>query len=208
MHRLTAPILMLALCAPSAPVAQTLPEARLPVFGQTVRMPLIFGTEPDFALETPEGFSILEWVPEGETVEHWTQMQTLTGHRDLGGDRDAEGAAQVGEAIAVHFLDGYRRACAVAVDAVPLPLTRDQNARASFAAYLGCAQVSGEDHAEEMVILVMVGAHDSYTLQWAERSPAREAFDREAFSRWHARIDTLSQARLCGAGAATDQSCD
>lgn len=177
--------------------AQTPVEVRLPVFAQVVGFPLAFEPVADYQLQTPEGFFIVEWVPEGESVEHWTQMQTLTGHRSVGEGQDAAGAARIGETIAANFLDGYRQACAVEVDALPLPLTTDQGARASFAAYIGCAHVAGHDHSEEMVLLVMVGARDSYTLQWAERGPAREALDRAEFSRWRPRLDRLSEARLC-----------
>lgn len=112
----------------------------------------------------------------------------------------------MGEAIAVRFLDGYRQACAVEVEAVPMPPIRDPGARASFGAYMGCAHVSGTDLSEEMVILVMVGAQDSYTLQWSERGPARAAF-----GRWRPRLDSLSSAHLCTPApgeAAPYPSCD
>lgn len=196
--------------AAQTPVATPV-EARVPVFSQVISFPLAFEPVADYDLQTPDGFYISEWVPEGESVDTWTQMQTLTGHQGVGHDQDTEGAAHVGEAIAVNFLNGYRQACAVEVDALPLPLTSDQGARASFGAYIGCAHVAGSDHSEEMVLLVMVGATDSYTLQWAERGPAREAFDREAFSRWRPRLDALSAAQLCSPAAgeaAPYPSCD
>lgn len=190
------PLLLLALM-PMTAAAQSPVVARLPVYGQVVSFPLTLAAAPVFQIETPDGFFITEWVPEGESAEDWTQMQTLTGHRGVGQGVDAEAAARVGESIAVHFLNGYREACQGEVAALPLPLTLDQGSRASFAAYLGCPHVTGTDHAEEMAILVLVGAGDSYTLQWAERSPAREAFDVGAFDRWRPRMESLSQARLC-----------
>lgn len=206
------PCLALAALLPALPLgAQTPLEARIPVYGQVIGFPLAFGVEPAFRTQTPDGFFISEWVPDGETPEAWTQMQTLTGHQGVGHDLNDEDAARMGEAIAVHFLDGYRQACAVDVDAVPMPLNHDPGARASFGAYMGCAHVSGSDQSEEMVILVMVGATDSYTLQWAERGPARETFDREAFGRWRPRLDSLSAAHLCRPAAgepAPYPSCD
>ena len=207
------PVVTLAALLPALQplAAQTSVEARMPVFSQVVSFPLAFDPVVDYELQTPDGFFINEWVPEGEGVEDWTQMQTLTGHQGVGHDQDAESVAHVGESIAVNFLNGYRQACAVEVDALPLPLTSDQGARASFAAYIGCAHVTGTDQSEEMVLLVMVGASDSYTLQWAERGPAREAFDRAAFSRWRPRLDALSAAHLCSPAAGEDApypSCD
>jgi hypothetical protein len=189
--------LLLAAALPLASMAQETVEARVPVYGQVISFPLVFTPAPIYEFQTPEGFFLSEWVPQGETAEVWTQMQTLTGHRGVGAGQDAAAAARLGESIAAHFLDGYRNACQVQVDALPLPLTANQNSRASFAAYLGCAHVAGTEHSEEMVILVMVGATDSYTLQWAERGPARDRFDRAAFDRWRPRIDALSEARLC-----------
>lgn len=197
MRALPALSLALALALPLAAAGQSPVQARLPVYGQVVSFPLTLAAAPVFQVETPEGFFLMEWVPEGESAEDWTQMQTLTGHQGVGQGLDAAGAARVGESIAVHFLNGYRGACQGEVAALPLPLTLDQGSRASFAAYLGCPQVAGTDHSEEMVILVMVGAEDSYTLQWAERGPARPAFDAAAFGRWRPRIESLSQARLC-----------
>ncbi len=199
MRALPALTLALALLSPLAAMGQSPIQARLPVYGQVVSFPLTLAAAPVFQVETPEGFFLMEWVPEGDSAEEWTQMQTLTGHQGVGQGVDAEGAARVGESIAVHFLNGYRGACQGEVAALPLPLTLDQGSRASFAAYLGCPQVTGTDHSEEMVILVMVGAEDSYTLQWAERGPrpARAAFDAAAFDRWRPRIESLSQARLC-----------
>ncbi len=204
----------LALLSPglSSPLAAQTPiEARMPIFGQVMSFPLAFDPVADYEFQSPDGFFITEWVPEGETVDVWTQMQTVTGHRGVGQGLGPDDAARMGESIAVHFLDGYRGACAVEVDALPLPLLSDQGARASFAAYMGCAHVADTNQSEEMVILVMVGAQDSYTLQWAERGPAREEFDRSAFGRWRPRIDSLASGHLCNPAAGEEPpypSCD
>ncbi len=193
------PCLAAALCllAPLAAHAQQGAENRLQVWSQVVAYPQVFSAEPDFQNHTQDGFFIAEHVAAAETVNGWTQMQTLTGHRDVGAGRDAAAVAQMAEAIAVNFLDGYRAACAVEVDALPMPVSATPGARAAFGAYMGCANVRGQGHSEEMVVLVLVGAQDSYTLQWAERGAARPAFAREEFARWQPRLDRLARARLC-----------
>ena len=195
--RITVPSIAVLALSSLAASAQDAPLARERLYGQVLEHPLVFGVEPAFHAERADGFYLMEWVPEGQSVEDWQQMQTVTAHRDVGSNHSDDQVASLGENIAVNFLNGYRDNCATSVDALPLPITGNQGARAAFAAYMGCAQVRGTDHAEEMVILVMVGARDSYTLQWAERSPARASFDREAFSRWRPRIEALTQAHLC-----------
>ncbi|WP_127107413.1 hypothetical protein [Pararhodobacter zhoushanensis] len=194
-----AKFLSIAVLAASSLAAQAQDAllAREQLYGQVLAHPLVFGVEPAFHAERADGFYLMEWVPEGQSVEDWQQMQTITAHRAVGSNHGDDQAASLGENIAVNFLNGYRDNCATEVDALPLPITGAHGARAAFAAYMGCSQVRGTDHAEEMVILVMVGATDSYTLQWAERSPARAAFDREDFSRWRPRIEALTQAHLC-----------
>lgn len=159
------PAMLLALSLPLPLWAQTPVMIRQAVWSQVVTYPAVLSPQPAFQNQIAEGFFIVEYVPERETVEQWSQMQTLTGHRDAATEA-AEAAARA-EAVAVNFLDGYRSACATEVDALPLPIAPVQGAHGAFAAYLGCSDVLGQSRSEEMVVVVLVGERDTYTLQWA-----------------------------------------
>lgn len=197
--------LLAALMTPAA--AQEVIAARAPVYDQIVAFPLPapFDAIPDYEAEA-QGSYLLENVPAGETVEDWSQMLTLSGAEGAAAGGDAAGLA---EAVAGHFLDGYSAACAHPVSARSFEAPAGGVARDSFLAWIGCAEVAGAGRSEEMALLVLVGAQDIYTLQWAERGPARAALEMEA--RWTDRLKLLATTGLCDPVAGEEApypSCD
>ena len=164
-----------------------------PVFSQLVAMPGPDGfTEGD---ETTRGPAYLhELIPRGESLGAWSQMITLSGARGAARGAPAQDAAGFAGGIAA----GYRAACPDSFAALSFDAPRVRGARATFAAFLGCGQVSGGPQSESMLMIVLVGRHDIYTLQWAERGPATAAAPRFDPARWQARFDRLvATARLC-----------
>lgn len=163
-----------------------------PVFSQLVAF-----TAPDDFQEGDEivnGPSYLhEIVPQGETVESWHQMITLSGAK---GRRTADAAADALN-FAQLLASGYNAACPDDFTATELGTPKVTGAVATFAFFVGCGKVQGSETSESMVALVMVGSHDLYTLQWAERVPALAVLRFDA-AHWLPRLGSLtSGARIC-----------
>lgn len=158
-----------------------------PVFSQIVVAPLPAGFKPIYEDANAANY-ILEAVPQTETLDNWTQMLTLTGAKGRGG---REGAAlDMANAMA----DLYGNLCPDDLVAEPLPVPNIPGASEVFAAFLGCTAIPGSQP-EAMVLLVMAGDEDLYTLQWAERAQAPVTYD---LANWTPRLAALTaKARLC-----------
>lgn len=164
-----------------------------PVFAQLVTAPLPQGFVSAYENASDTGY-LNEAVPDGETVQEWSQMITLTGAKGMAlGDQptDALGFAE-------YLAESYNQACpgsmsAAALKAAPVPGVRDM-----FAGYLSCGTLTGTDMSESMVFLVLVGAEDIYTLQWAEHGPASATPIAFAGAAWLDRLEQLqASARVC-----------
>jgi hypothetical protein len=179
----------------TAGCAQTVPAARVPVYGQIVAFPLPapFDLTADYEAEQ-DGSYLLENVPAGETVGDWSQMLTLSGAQGAARGTDAAPAA-LAEGLAGQFLQGYASACVAPVAALALEPPQGGAARAVFAGWIGCPHVAGSGHAEEMLLVVMIGAQDIYTLQWAEHGPASDRLTMAP--RWKERLALLAGTGLC-----------
>ncbi len=168
-----------------------------PVFAQLVTAPLPDGFVQVYENATATGY-LNEAVPEGESLENWTQMLTLTGAKGLAlGD-----APTTAKAFAEYLAGSYGQNCpdslsAAALGAGPVPGVADM-----FAGYLSCGTLAGTQLSESMVFLVLVGREDIYTLQWAEHGPASATPIEFAADVWLNRLATLQAgARVCNAVA-------
>lgn len=196
-------LILAALLALPQPVLADKPQTpdpwlRQTLFGQVIRFaPVIAGSAgraPDHAAQQG-GNAIVEYIPTGETLQGWSQIHTLTAAQGLGaGNPDAASHAQ---AIGAHFLQGYRGACALDVTEVALIAPLIEGARATAASYLACDHVTGTGRGEAMVLLVIVGPRDTFTLQWAQRSAARPQPQTVDPAELQRRLDQLAQVHLC-----------
>ncbi|QYE34690.1 hypothetical protein KZX46_18335 [Polymorphobacter sp. PAMC 29334] len=149
------------------------------VYGRVVRLKL---PRPFVLADRQEqrGFFIAEYVPDGETVDNWTRMITVTGTR--GG-----GAAHVTDAqLAAKFEP----------PACPAKIFRDLGPTKSFAGVTGRMVVIGcgapdQAGAEHGVIGVYRDTADSWTVQYAERNHGKPPFSPEQAV---ARLDALAPA--------------
>lgn len=164
-----------------------------PVFAQLITGPLPDGFVAAFENATETGY-INESVLVGETLENWTQLITLTGAKGL-----AQGDTPTGALGFADYLAGqYKGACPTSNVAEQFEVPSIKGARESFMGYLSCGSVNGGAQSESMVFLVMVGAEDIYTLQWAEHAPADDQGVAYSAEKWGPRLDVmLSAARLC-----------
>ncbi len=163
-----------------------------PIFSQLLafKMPLVFHVVNE---ETSAHGYIREAVPNGETVDQWTQMITVTGYKDV--------AANSGPppAVLINSIAGnFKRACPETISIGDLghaPI----DGRPAGLAFAACGTVrdGARSHSEAAVIMVIKGSQDYYSVQWAERGPAQTgpvAFDKE---QWVGRLQQLMPVFLC-----------
>jgi hypothetical protein len=166
-----------------------------PVFHQLVSfsMPPEFRSVSATYERTTGVFYIREHVPQGESVDHWTQMITLTATQDLAANPIATPGA-----FAASLAAGFKRHCP---DSFALAELGEQK----FAAYPGYAVVASCGHvaagaqaySETAIILAIKGSNDYYALQWARRGPdSRQPLTLDA-AYWTRQLDRLRPIRLC-----------
>lgn len=188
--RIAATVLPLAAAVGIA--GPVVPRAISPVFHQLVA----FSLPPPFKVayeKTTDSFYIREHVPEGETVDEWTKMITLTGAKGLSYNQGASPQAYL-QALA----RGFQRHCPdtfVSLDLGPQPGL----AQPSFVTVVSCGRVSsgGKAHSETSVMLAIKGSDDYYTLQWTEHGPDSShplALDSRY---WSSRLAALGPVQLC-----------
>lgn len=181
------PVALMLLCVtPLGANAQDQAFAK-PVFAQKVQLTI----PNEFALgyeAEQDGLSLTELVPQGQTVDAWGQMITMTGRQGM--------AAQMGLIDEANRLAGnYQGACPDSFVSQPLPAPKIAGAAGSFAAYLGCGDVGGQS--EAMVFVVIGGTSDVYTVQWAQRGLGLEATMQPDMALWNDRLRALAATRLC-----------
>lgn len=177
--------------------------AAQPVFSQAIAVPLPFAGHrgaPDFTdLATNRSNFIAEWVPQGETIQNWSQMITVTAinAESLENGMDwfpPSASAWIINQIGQRFQTACNGAHLTPIDTPNMPRTR-----AVEAAFVVCEQLRGADYGEAVMVLGIVGERDLYTVQWAQRfrAPAREG-DLAPPAEWRARLAQLLQSRFCG----------
>jgi hypothetical protein len=163
-----------------------------PIFGQLVMLSLPKGFTTVFE-DTSGSQYTREAVIDGETVERWSQMITVTG---------AEGLASNPRLTVQSFVEqiagGFKNACPDTFSAKGLGALKISG-RDAFIALAACGTVAsdGSAHSESALLVAIKGTADYYTVQWAERGPASArpmAFD-EAM--WKERFDKLGPIKLC-----------
>jgi len=183
---------LLPLAAAPGSAGPTAPRATVPVFHQLIAFTLPSPFKVAYE-KTTDSYYIREHVPEGETVDEWKRMITLTGARGLSYSPGASPQAYL-QALA----RGFQRHCPdtfVSLDLGP----QASIPQASFATVASCGRVSsgGKAHSETSVMLTIKGSDDYYTLQWTERG-ADSSHPLALDSRyWAARLAQLAPVQLC-----------
>ncbi len=163
-----------------------------PVFHRLVA----FSLPPPFKVgfeRTSGNVYVREHVPEGQTVDEWTRMITLSGVQGM-----AYNPAASPQAYLQALARGFQRHCPdtyVALDLGPQALVREP----SFATVVSCGHVTagGKAHSETSVMLAIRGSDDFYALQWTEHGPDSThplALDSKS---WSARLAQLGPVELC-----------
>ncbi len=162
-----------------------------PVFGQLVGFSYPKGFKAAYENVTATSY-IQEHVLEGESAEAWTQMITLSGSKALATNPQATLAAYL-QSIAA----GIRRACPDTFLAKALGTLKIEG-HEGLAGLAGCGTVSSAKPRSEIVLLLVVkGAEDFYSIQWAERGVAVNQAPVFDDGLWKQRYQQLSPIRLC-----------
>lgn len=192
---LLGPVVAAALLAGAMPVlAQQATRATAPVYGHVVVFAMPAGFEPAYEDEQ-NGRYILELVPQGESVQDWSQMVTLTGAQGLQAAMAMEPKALVDWGLD-EIAAGYQGACANPIIAEVFNDAPPPGSADGALAHLGCPMVTATGQSEQMMFWVTVAGDDLYTLQWAERGPGVETMEFDP-PRWFDRFDLMKQMALC-----------
>jgi len=168
-------------------------RAILPVFSQLVAFSYPQGFVPAFEA-AKNGRYIQESVLKGENVQSWSQMITVTG---------AKGLASHPEATPVRFAyglaAGFRRACPDSFAGKGLGEFK-LGGHEAFVSVISCGNVNaaaGGARSESMLLIVIKGEQDYYTLQWAERGDASTVPMSFDGAKWSGRLKQLAPLALC-----------
>jgi hypothetical protein len=163
-----------------------------PIFSQlvTFSVPREFKT----VFENTNGSRyIRESVLEGETVDEWSQMITVTGLKGLAADRSV--TAQL---FATQIGFGFKHACPETFSEKVLGAAK-VSGQDAFLAVVACGTVltSLMKHSESALLIVIKGSADYNTVQWAERGPASAQPIAIDTDKWTGRLSALSPIKVC-----------
>lgn len=191
-HSLLAALFLALIAADAAPAPGSGQRVVTPVFHRLVAFSLPAPFKLGFE-RTTGNIYVREHVPEGQTVDDWSRMITLTGVQGMSYSPEATPQAYL-QALA----RGFQRHCPdtfVALDLGPQPLAREP----SFATVVSCGRVTsgGKAHSETSVMVAIRGSDDFYALQWTEHGPDSAhplALDSKS---WSTRLAQLGPVQLC-----------
>jgi hypothetical protein len=163
-----------------------------PIFSQLVMLSLPKGFATVFE-DTNGNQYTREAVLDGETVERWSQMITVTGAKGL-----AANPRVTAQSFVEQIAGGFKNACPETFSAKGLGALKFSG-RDAFIALAGCGTVSsdGGAHSESALLIAIKGAADYYTIQWAERGTAAARPMTYDEAMWKERFNKLSPIKLC-----------
>jgi hypothetical protein len=163
-----------------------------PIFGQLVMLSLPKGFTTVFENTSGNQYT-REAVLDGESVERWSQMITVTGAKGL-----AANPRVTAQSFVEQIAGGFKNACPDTFSARRLGALKISG-RDAFIAVAGCGTVSsdGSVHSESALLIAIKGTADYYTIQWAERGPASAGPMTLDEPIWKDRFNKLGPIKLC-----------
>jgi len=164
-----------------------------PIFSQLVTFSFPKGFVPAFE-DAKGGQYVQESVLEGESVKKWSQMITITGAKGLASNPNVTPTRFAGS-----MAGGFKRVCPDSYSATGLGEIKI-GAHDAFAAVVSCGIASptgGEPYSESLLLVVIKGENDYYTIQWAERGDASRTPIKFDNVKWTARLKKLAPIKLC-----------
>lgn len=167
-------------------------KAISPIFGQLVTLSFPKGFTMVF--ENTKGTQyIQESVLTGESTEKWSQMITITGAKGLASNPNV-----TPQVFANGMAGGFKKVCPTSFNGTGLGAFKLGSFDA-FAAVISCgvANSTGDPHSESLLLIVVKGESDYYTIQWAERSNASMTPIKYDEAKWMDRFKRLAPIKLC-----------
>jgi hypothetical protein len=163
-----------------------------PIFSQLVMLSLPAGFKT-VAERTNADQYLREAVLDGETVDRWSQMITVTGVKGLAANPNVTARSFVGGIAA-----GFKRACPDTFAAGALGEMKVSGHDAFVAlASCGTVQSGANRHSETTLLVAIQGAADYYSIQWAERGAASGSPMALDEAKWTERFEKLSPIKVC-----------
>ena len=164
-----------------------------PIFSQLLLFSFPAGFRTVFENGTADRY-IQESVLEGETVKKWSQMITVTGARAL-----AQHPNATPQLFAGRIAGGFKTSCPDSFSARPLGTAKINGIYETFGAIVACgiASPTGTPYSEAMLLVVIRGESDYYTIQWAERGQGSTTPLVLDDPKWVERLKMISPIKLC-----------
>ena len=167
-------------------------QAISPIFSQLVMMSFPKGFKT-VSQDTKGNNYIREAVLEGETLDQWSEMITVTGAKGLAANPNLSAQSFV-ERIA----GGFKRACPDTFSAKGLGALKISGQDAYIAlAGCGTVQLRANKHGESALLIGIKGSADYYSIQWAERGPASSQPLVQDEAKWQDRFKKLNPIKVC-----------
>lgn len=163
-----------------------------PIFGQLLVTAFPSGFTLAFE-KTNGGQYIREAVLQGESVEKWTQMLTITGNKGL-----ASNANLSPRKFAEISAGSFKKACPNSFSAKSIGEGKIDGYD-GFVVILSCgtSPTTAGQTSESALIVTIKGASDYYTIQWAERAEKSDTPIELTPAKWVARFNQLNPIKLC-----------
>jgi len=163
-----------------------------PIFSQLVLFAFPAGFKPAFEKTNGNSY-IRESVLDGETVDQWTQMITVTGAKGL-----ATNPNVTPELFVTQIAAGFKRACPETFSAKRMGMIK-VSGQDAFAGVASCGTVltSITPRSETALLIAIRGSADYYTIQWAERGPASGQVLYLGDPKWADRFRKLGPIKVC-----------
>lgn len=162
------------------------------IFDQLLMFSFPKGFKPAFE-DAKGGQYIQESVLDGETVKKWSQMLTITGAKGLASNPNV--SPQI---FANKIAGGFKNACPASFSGAALGAFK-LGVHDAFGAVISCgvANPTGPSYSEAMLLIVVKGQSDYYTIQWAERGAASTSPIKLDDAKWQGRLKQLAPIKLC-----------
>jgi hypothetical protein len=120
-------------------------------------------------------------------------MLTITGAKGLASNPNV--SPQI---FANKIAGGFKNACPASFSGAALGALK-LGAHDAFGAVISCgvANPAGEPYSESMLLIVVKGQSDYYTIQWAERGAASKLPIKMDEAKWQDRLKQLAPIKLC-----------
>jgi hypothetical protein len=167
----------------------------IPIFSQGLRFAFPLGFVS--AYEDSKGFQyIQEFVPKGETVELWSQMLSVMGAQDLAKKNPSLTPVMYADKMA----EGFKKDCPTSFSAKGVG-TLKLGQHDAYLALMACGTTdyAGVNISESMLLVVIKGDRDFYSLQWAERGKPSSSPLPLNEEIWGKRFRQLDPIELCPA---------